>query len=101
MKAVPVARELAGLRIELGPALLAVDGVHLFLVGAGVVVDDHVGVGADAVLVENLDEVFEFGAIAIECLYCTALIEVSEVEVVVGIIARGAGLSAFANRRKP
>ena len=44
MEAVPVARKLAALRIELCPALLPVERIDLFLIRAGVVVDHHVGV---------------------------------------------------------
>src|SRR5579859_3875913 len=101
MKAVPVAREFAAFGIEFGPAFLVIEGILFFLVGAGVVVDDHVGVEADVVFVGLLDKRFEFGAIAVEGFDAALLVVVAEVPVVIGAVTHGAVIEALRNGRKP
>jgi hypothetical protein len=53
--------------------------------------------GADEVVfAEHLDQVLKLGTVAVERLGSATLIEVAEIEVVVGIVARGASFRAFA-----
>jgi hypothetical protein len=65
------------------------------------VIDDHVGIGSDVVFTKNLDEVLQLGAVAVEGLDCSFLVVVSEVEVIVRVIAGRASLGTFADGRQP
>ena len=65
METVPVTRKFATLGLELRPPLLPVQRIHLFLVGAGVVVDHHVSDRAHVVLVHLLYQRLQLGAVAI------------------------------------
>ena len=101
MEAVPVAGKLAALGVELGPALLAVEGIDLFFVGAGVVVDDHVGIEAEAIVVGLGDQRLQLGAIAVECLGAALLVEVAQVKIIVWVVTHGAMVGGFRDRGKP
>ena len=101
MEVVVIAHEDAALGVEFGPALLAVQRVYFFLVRAAVVVDNHVGVEADAVLVRLGDEGLQLSAAAVEGFGTALLVEFTKVEVVVGVVAHGGVACRLADGREP
>ena len=101
MEVVEVAGKDAALGVEFRPALLAVDRVDLFLVGAGVVVDHHVGIEPDAMRVRLRDQRFQLRPVAVPGLGSALLVEVAQVEVVVGVVAHRGVAGRLVDRRQP
>ena len=88
VKAVPIAGKSTARWLELCPTFFPIERVNLLFVGARVMVDDHISEGSHFVLMNDPDEVLEFGAIAIESLYGALLIEVPKIEIVIGVVTR-------------
>jgi len=102
MKAFPVAIELAALRSELGPAQLVVEQrIRLLGVGTRIVVQHHVGIHLQLVVVRGLDQLQQRCLAAEPGGGIAFLVELAEIEIVVGIVAHGVPLGRLRTRRQP
>src|ERR1017187_6014974 len=101
MEVVIVARKDPALRVELRPALLPVERIHLFLVRARVVIDHHVGVQPDAVLMRLRDQRLHLNPVSVPGLGPTLLVEISQIEVVVWVVAHRGVARPLVHRRQP
>ncbi len=89
MEALPVALELSALGVEPCPAACAGDGVLLFVIGAAVVVDDHIRENKKAVAMSRADEIEKLLPGAELGFPARLLVESAEVVIVVRIISHG------------
>src|SRR5579871_3597548 len=101
MKTIPITREFSRLRVELCPPFLSINRVDLFLISPGVVVDNHIGIRAEVVLMQRVNEILKLRAIAVERFDGPLLIEVPKVEIIVRVVARRTRLRTFADGRQP
>src|ERR1700689_4898519 len=95
MKAVPVARKTFALRLEFRPARLAVQGILLFFIPAGVVVDDDIRINLHLVLMSLGDQRFEFLSIAEVSFHSALLVIIAKIEIVIRVVAHGGYTCCF------
>src|SRR6266576_1197717 len=89
MKACPVARKPAALRRKLCPARFAINGIQFLPIAAGIVVENHVRIYLERVLVSSTYEIQQVLPGSKPGLSPAFLVELAEIEVVIGVISHG------------
>ena len=87
MKACPVAREPAALRRKACPATLTIHGIDFLRITAGIVVENHVRIHLERILVSSSYEIQQVLPASKPGLGPAFLVELAKIEIIVGIIA--------------